>query len=338
MHAFHLFVIEKYRLNKQANLFGFSRGGLYAFNYALFYPEYVAKVYLDAPVLDMKTWPPEGSVERGQVYDEYCLNKDTFEKFTGNPVDNLEEFFALGIPLMVIAGVVDSVVPYKENAEKLLLQLGIEKEKAEAAYYQALHQEKENRNILIHDIKNHLGVIAGLAEDGKNEAVLAYISEIKSTFISKDTIQRCNDPILDLILHRIVRECEDIGIRFYWDIRDCCDDCLDAADKTALFSNLLSNAVEAAKITKEKEIDFSIRCGAEGDSIVITTENSCGTKPVKDIWGQYRTSKDNAKIHGIGLRSIARIVKKCNGLSTMHYDDQTQKFYHVIYLKNNRET
>lgn len=221
----------------------------------------------------------------------------------------------------------------KENAEKLLLQLGIEKEKTEAAYYQALHQEKENRNILIHDIKNHLGVIAGLAEDGKNEAVLAYISEIKSTFISKDTIQRCNDPILNLILHRTVRECEEIGVRFYWDIRDCCDDYLDASDKTALFSNLLSNAVEAARMTKEKEIDFSIRCGAESDSIVITTENSCGTKPVKDIWGQYRTSKDDDKIHGIGLRSIARIVKKCNGLSTIHYDDQTQKFYHIIYLK-----
>ena len=221
----------------------------------------------------------------------------------------------------------------RENAEKLLLRLGIEKEKAEAAYYQALHQEKENRNILIHDIKNHLGVIAGLAEDEDNKAVVAYISEIKSTFISKDTIQRCNDPILDLLLHRTIKECEESGIHFYWDIRDCCDGYLDAADKTALFSNLLSNAVEAAKMTKEKEIDFSIRCGAEGDSIVITTENSCGTKPVKDIWGQYRTNKDNAKLHGIGLRSIERIVKKCNGLSAMRYDDQIKKFYHVIYLK-----
>ena len=226
----------------------------------------------------------------------------------------------------------------RESAEKLLLQVGIEKEKAEAAYYQALHHEKESRNILIHDIKNHLGVIAGLAEDTKDEAVLAYISEIKANFITKGTVQRCNDPILDLILHRIIQECEESGIQFYWDIRNRCDEYLDATDKTALFSNLLSNAIEAAKTTEEKEISFSIRGGTESKSIVITTENSCGTKPVKDIWGQYRTSKDNAKLHGIGLRSIARIVKKCNGLSTMHYDDQTQKFYHVIYLKNNRET
>ena len=120
MHAFHLFLIKKYALEKKANLFGFSRGGLYAFNYALFYPEYVEKVYLDAPVLDMKTWPPVGSVERGQVYEEYGLNEETLKTFKGNPIDNLAEFFALNIPLMVVAGAVDSVVPFEQNAGKLL--------------------------------------------------------------------------------------------------------------------------------------------------------------------------------------------------------------------------
>lgn len=221
----------------------------------------------------------------------------------------------------------------KENAEKLLLQVSIEKEKAEATYYQALHHEKESRNILIHDIKNHLSVIAGLAEDSKDEAVLAYISEIKANFITKGTVQRCNDPILDLILHRIIQECEESGIQFYWDIRNRCDEYLDATDKTALFSNLLSNAIEGAKTTEEKEISFSIRGGTESKSIVITTENSCEKKPVKDIWGHYITSKGNANVHGIGLRSIARIVKKYNGLSTIHFDDKSKKFYHIIYLK-----
>lgn len=120
MHAFHLFVVEKYRLEKQACLFGFSRGGLYAFNYALFYPEYVSKVYLDAPVLDMKSWPPEGSVERTQVYEEYGLNEKTLQTFKGNPIDNLKEFFSLHIPLMVVAGAVDSVVPFADNAGKLI--------------------------------------------------------------------------------------------------------------------------------------------------------------------------------------------------------------------------
>lgn len=57
MHDFHLDLLNRFPLCKKANLFGFSRGGLYAFNYALFYPEYVDKIYLDAPVLDLRSWP-----------------------------------------------------------------------------------------------------------------------------------------------------------------------------------------------------------------------------------------------------------------------------------------
>ena len=70
MRKFYHYVVKEFALDEKCILFGFSRGGLYAFNFALFYPEYVEKVYLDAPVLDMKTWPPKGSVERGQVFDE----------------------------------------------------------------------------------------------------------------------------------------------------------------------------------------------------------------------------------------------------------------------------
>lgn len=120
MRKFYHYVTEAYSLEKKAVLFGFSRGGLYAFNFALFYPEYVDKIYLDAPVLDMRTWPPKGSVERGQVYDEYGLNADTYETFKGNPIDNLAEFFSLNIPLYIVAGCADEVVPYDKNSGKLL--------------------------------------------------------------------------------------------------------------------------------------------------------------------------------------------------------------------------
>ena len=101
-------------------MFGFSRGGLYAFNFALFYPECVEKVYLDAPVLDMKCWPPKGSIEQAQAFEEYGLNEDTWLTFKGNPIDNLDEFFSLKLPLLLIAGGKDEVVAFEENSGKLI--------------------------------------------------------------------------------------------------------------------------------------------------------------------------------------------------------------------------
>ena len=120
MHRFYQHVIKEFHLREKCHLFGFSRGGLYAFNFSLYYPEYVASVYLDAPVLDMKSWPPKGSEEEAQLFAEYTLNKETLSAFRDNPLDNLQEFFELKIPLLIIAGDADELVPIKENTSILL--------------------------------------------------------------------------------------------------------------------------------------------------------------------------------------------------------------------------
>ena len=120
MHNFYHYVIKEFKLKEKCHLFGFSRGGLYAFNFALFYPEYVASIYLDAPVLDLKSWPPADSWDQEMLFKEYTLNKDTLLQYKGNPVDKLAEFFVLDIPLLVVAGAMDELVPLKENAGVLL--------------------------------------------------------------------------------------------------------------------------------------------------------------------------------------------------------------------------
>ncbi len=116
MEKFYHFVVEKYDLAKKCILFGFSRGGLYAFNFATAYPEFVEKVYLDAPVLDLKTWPLEDTIEQKQMFEEYSLNKESLAVFKGNPIDRLNEFFALNIPLLIVAGAKDELVPFDKNA------------------------------------------------------------------------------------------------------------------------------------------------------------------------------------------------------------------------------
>lgn len=50
MKRFHDHLVSDFSLSEKAALFGFSRGGLYAFNYSLLYPQDVAVLYLDAPV------------------------------------------------------------------------------------------------------------------------------------------------------------------------------------------------------------------------------------------------------------------------------------------------
>ncbi len=120
MHEFQKHLMLNYGLVENPVLFGFSRGGLYAFNYALFYPECVSGVYLDAPVLDLKDWPQPGIPEHTQMLEEYGINDQAlFGNWHENPIDRLEEYFSLGLPTLVVAGDADEAVDFTKNAGKL---------------------------------------------------------------------------------------------------------------------------------------------------------------------------------------------------------------------------
>jgi hypothetical protein len=57
MDQFHQHLTTKYGLSTRTVLEGFSRGGLFAFNWAARHPEWIACLYVDAPVCDFKSWP-----------------------------------------------------------------------------------------------------------------------------------------------------------------------------------------------------------------------------------------------------------------------------------------
>ena len=122
MEAFRAYLTAAYQLCEKAAIFGFSRGGLYAVNYALAYPEGVDALYLDAPVLDVRSWPAGwgegigGRREWEQCKACYGLTEETARAFKGNPLDRAEELARLNIPVLIVAGDADDVVPLSENS------------------------------------------------------------------------------------------------------------------------------------------------------------------------------------------------------------------------------
>ena len=99
---------------------GFSRGGLYALNWAIANPEKVACLYLDAPVCDVFSWPGR---EQPELWQDLLQKWDTTDKemasFPGNPIDHLQPLAAAGVPILAVCGDSDRVVPYSENMEVL---------------------------------------------------------------------------------------------------------------------------------------------------------------------------------------------------------------------------
>lgn len=129
MEAFHGEVVKTHGLARRVVLEGFSRGGLYAFNFAVAHPTWVAALYLDAPVLDIRSWPgtKRESKEWRECLAVYGLTEETVAAFKGGPLDNVAVVAKAGVPILSVCGAADSLVPMAQNTsvlEKKYRELG----------------------------------------------------------------------------------------------------------------------------------------------------------------------------------------------------------------------
>jgi len=121
MDKFYDDVTSTYQLSKKTVLEGFSRGGLFAYNWAARHPDRVSCMYVDAPVCDIKSWPGGKGKGRGSRSDwgrclkVYGLTEEQALTFTGNPIDNLKPLADAHIDILSVCGGADTTVPLEEN-------------------------------------------------------------------------------------------------------------------------------------------------------------------------------------------------------------------------------
>ncbi len=117
------YLSEHYGLNKRCVPVGMSCGGLHAVYFAAEHPEYVAALYLDAPVMNLLSCP--GAVGRTPniAFEEFendtGITLSKLLNYRNHPVDRMQELLEADIPVLLIAGDSDVVVPYSENGEHL---------------------------------------------------------------------------------------------------------------------------------------------------------------------------------------------------------------------------
>lgn len=115
---FYKDITDRYGLSPKVTLEGFSRGGLFAFNWAAQNTDKVACIYVDAPVCNVFSWPGRKNATLwNDLLKEWNLTDAEMEHFKGNPIDNLAPIAAVGIPIISVCGDSDQTVPYKENMD-----------------------------------------------------------------------------------------------------------------------------------------------------------------------------------------------------------------------------
>lgn len=221
----------------------------------------------------------------------------------------------------------------KKSQEYADLQLLLQKESDSVEYYEMMLAQNENQSILIHDIKKHLQSIKLLNEKHDSDKINAYIQQLIESSDLRETTNICDNEMLNAILCRYQRQCNDKHIHFHTDIRSGTVQYIYQHDLTSLFCNLLENAMESAENIPDSFIELTVQKKENSPFVVIILINSCQNTPVYNQEGVPVSHKlDNGR-HGFGIKSIKKVVKQYHGNLQMYYDNDSGTFHTIITLK-----
>ncbi len=259
-----------------------------------------------------------------RIIDDYTLSSFL------NWMITLSAFLLLAINLLVF-GI--NQYNQKKNLEFTEMQLLLQKESDAAKYYEMLRLAYENQRILIHDIKKHLHSINMLNEQKDHDKIAAYIQQLIQSSDLKATARLCDNAMLNSILSRYGKQCRENNIAFHVDIRSGTTDFISDNDLTSLFCNLLDNAFEACHQLSEAYIEITTTKKKKTPFVIITMINSCRNNPFSKQTGKLLTMKPHKNMHGFGIKSIQKTIRKYHGDMQMYYNEDTGTFHTIITLK-----
>lgn len=221
----------------------------------------------------------------------------------------------------------------KKSQEYADLQLLLQKESDSVEYYEMMLAQNENQSILIHDIKKHLQSIKLLNEKHDSDKINAYIQQLMESSDLRGTTNICDNEMLNAILCRYQRQCNDKHIHFHTDIRSGTVQYIYQHDLTSLFCNLLENAMESAENIPDSFIELTVQKKGNSPFVIIILINSCQNTPVYNQEGVPVSHKSDNGRHGFGIKSIKKVVKQYHGNLQMYYDNDSGTFHTIITLK-----
>ena len=250
------------------------------------------------------------------------LGREYLEGWEENALSTGSVAVAAGTVLVVLA----YQVLLKRRQDTRLERRQAEQLQLEKSYYEILEHQNQQLRSYAHDAKNHLAAIKNLNTDPK---VDEYIRQMEAQLQAYTSCCHSGNRALDVMVDKYVTACQIKEVHFSYDVRLCNLGGVDDFDLVAILGNLLDNALTAAEASQEKwmELATAVRNGYQ----VVVVENSCDRPPVEGEDG-LRTTKKERELHGFGLKSVAKALKKYQGDFQWEDDDERQRFIMTVMI------
>ena len=117
------YLSKEYGLYEKCVPVGMSCGGMIAAKFSAKYPECVSAIYMDAPVMNLLSCPAGVGKAGDDMWQEFVdatgISLSQLINYREHPIDKVPLLLENNIPIIMVYGDADDVVPYSENGEIL---------------------------------------------------------------------------------------------------------------------------------------------------------------------------------------------------------------------------
>ncbi len=176
--------------------------------------------------------------------------------------------------------------------------------------YQLSQESMDVVNQKYHDLKHQITLLK--AEAGTEKSI-GYLEQMEQEIKIYEAQNKTGNKVLDAVLTSKSGYCQNNGI----ELKIIADGnqlaFMDDMDVSALFGNMLDNAIESAQCQKEQKHRLvGLYVFAEKNFLRIRTENYC-EETIRFKNGMPVTTKKDRRLHGYGMKSIQKTVEKYGG-------------------------
>lgn len=179
--------------------------------------------------------------------------------------------------------------------------------------YKNYQLSKENIDMVnqkYHDLKHQINILKTQSYTGKSTS---YLEKMEREIRVYETQNKTGNQILDAVLTNKAMICQNKEIELKFIVDGEALSFMDDMDVSALFGNMLDNAIESAEKQQEKQKRLIwLYVTREKQFVRIRTENYCDEK-IQFKNGMPVTTKKDRRLHGYGMKSIKSTVEKYHG-------------------------
>lgn len=183
-------------------------------------------------------------------------------------------------------------------------EFNLQKEMAEE-----IERIQTQSRLLKHDMKNHTMVMLSYFEENKIDEAKVYAGEILDKLNRMYTYVNVGNSLLNYIINNKLSTAKEAGVEIKAEVENLAFDYMDAVDFSALFNNVLDNAIKGALNSKEKKLEVKILSKKGMDTI--TVKNSIDISVLENNPDLLSTKEEPG--HGFGVAQIKNITEKYKG-------------------------